>query len=51
MRSCPKTGRSRAFAARSDDAQNSSVVSKEAPLIGTFPVTDDERVNSLKVQL
>jgi hypothetical protein len=51
MRSCPKTGRSRAFAARSDNAHSSSVVSKDAPLIGTLPVTDDERANPNKVQL
>jgi hypothetical protein len=51
MRSRPKTGRSRAFAARSDDAHSSSVVSKDAPLIGTLPVTDGERANTLKVQL
>jgi hypothetical protein len=51
MRSRPKTGRIRTFAARSDDAQHSSVASKDAPLIGTLPVTDGERANTLKVQL
>jgi hypothetical protein len=51
MRSCPKTGRIRAFAERSDDAQNSSVASKDAPPIGTLPVTDGERANIPKAQL
>lgn len=51
MRACPKIGRIRAFAERSDDAQNSSVASKDAPPISTIPVTQGERASSLKVQL
>jgi len=51
MRSCPNTGRIRAFADRNDGAQNSSVASKDAPPIGTLPVTDGERANPPHVQL
>jgi hypothetical protein len=39
------------LAARNDDAQSSSVVSKDAPLISSLPVTRGERSNSDKVQL
>jgi hypothetical protein len=41
----------RAFAARSDDAHSSSVVSTDAPLISTLPVTDSERTTPRNVQL
>jgi hypothetical protein len=39
------------LAARNDDAQSSSVVSKDAPPISTLPVTRDKRSSAAEVQL